>query len=1197
MAETTAPRFTSIRVKQGDRWDTIAYDAWGDANAYRDLIYDNPHLPINMELPVGETVYIRIKTDPISGETRPFWFQDEDLLNETLGETDTATVPVVEGPPVPLGFSPGYPKVEGNKILFAINKSARYPYSVEKTSGGVVAESSGYDFASGFPVSTADIQDGGYYVVKVGNITSAPLTVQGAGAPLAFLQTPAVTKVGTAWQLKYSINKTGLYRTKITNLAGNTVVFDQMWNYTSGFVVTLPVSAEGSYKLEVIGVTTLTHNFTIADSGESTTKPAWLTAAGYRYDPNSHDFTMELDATADLEVEVTATVGGNPSGKDQDGNPWGAGIYNPGTAAWATPPYDERFSFNPNVAATGGLLPSTQYRFRIRRTSVPDDIFVLYFQTPAAATPPGDPTPIDLEEQGTACAVRPTITGIVQADTDNVTFQVSGQGYETLKWRVKRASDSEVVRSGTVAVFVGGVPQFVPSNQPTVNFLGLANGDYIFEIEGGNCTSTPHTATFTVTDGGTGSTGTLEVAAYYSDEGTADFKVRINGTTPYAVSATNDSNDVVFTATGVTSDEIEISDSIMAALGSGGIKIEASDDDGKVGTIEFSGVDLMLKKKWHIGFSVANGNIDNHLEAINEGETMDFTTIGVIKGSPSTDAEYNAYLTSVNDHTVSTGGTGTFDAVTKLAYTKTKCKHLRMGSTLVRDDNKLNNGTTRTLFFGLQDCMMRVDGVTPFHKVSTGVVAREMVGSPASPAFRAYAKRIALADVKHNLPAILDGTIAFWGQPIGSSGECEYLFHLEGPNGEVEGTSTGDFHPASVALFKQRFPEYNGLTNSQISAAFGNGSPLDLAWKEHHALTYAEFVHEVYDYVLEQVPALYAGRKKLTEEDCGSFVDELSPMRMSQNALRRMHKLSFLWKSNDNSNRPASTIDYILDHVSSLARRTSGIAMVEPSPPGDAGFDNPISQAYIAHETDESFERGIGISWVNNNDGGYVTTIMGMTTVVPGALPKPKLEFVISGSDKVITRLNRNISDVFKTGAQGGGWESAWSSFRTSNSLTHVDTLSVDDIVPEVEEGGGGPGPGPGPGTGVFTPTLMYNGWPEVLSVTITGVGGSTSEDWLINASCSKTLDAGYEKYWIVDDNIIKQAGDLVNYPYQSNEEVSIVVMYIKIGTDTLFRWANPGENKYIPGFSDPNLGQDLGFAGLGASGASAVYGFQEVSA
>lgn len=55
--------FNKHTVREGDRWDTIAYQWYGDASVYPKLIKDNPHLSITGDLRAGELVYLRTDLD------------------------------------------------------------------------------------------------------------------------------------------------------------------------------------------------------------------------------------------------------------------------------------------------------------------------------------------------------------------------------------------------------------------------------------------------------------------------------------------------------------------------------------------------------------------------------------------------------------------------------------------------------------------------------------------------------------------------------------------------------------------------------------------------------------------------------------------------------------------------------------------------------------------------------------------------------------------------------------------------------------------------------------------------------------------------------------------------------------------------------------------------------------------------------
>ena len=70
--------FSKYIIKDGDRWDTVAYHQYGDASLYPVLIADNPHLSIINGFEVGEVMFIRSNQDDIivdKVEDLPPWMQ------------------------------------------------------------------------------------------------------------------------------------------------------------------------------------------------------------------------------------------------------------------------------------------------------------------------------------------------------------------------------------------------------------------------------------------------------------------------------------------------------------------------------------------------------------------------------------------------------------------------------------------------------------------------------------------------------------------------------------------------------------------------------------------------------------------------------------------------------------------------------------------------------------------------------------------------------------------------------------------------------------------------------------------------------------------------------------------------------------------------------------------------------------------
>lgn len=63
-------------VKQGERWDNLAYYYYGDALEYERLISANPQLSFCEVLPTGATVFIPVlNVKPTHNENLPPWLR------------------------------------------------------------------------------------------------------------------------------------------------------------------------------------------------------------------------------------------------------------------------------------------------------------------------------------------------------------------------------------------------------------------------------------------------------------------------------------------------------------------------------------------------------------------------------------------------------------------------------------------------------------------------------------------------------------------------------------------------------------------------------------------------------------------------------------------------------------------------------------------------------------------------------------------------------------------------------------------------------------------------------------------------------------------------------------------------------------------------------------------------------------------
>lgn len=95
---------------------------------------------------------------------------------------------------------------------------------------------------------------------------------------------------------------------------------------------------------------------------------------------------------------------------------------------------------------------------------------------------------------GNGCAAGPTVGAVSSVTPTGLRFAYTGTGVTTIKWRIK--SNGSEVRSATTGTLSG--------TNVDITYAALTNGNYTLEIEGGNCSSTVSSTTFTVTGGGCG---------------------------------------------------------------------------------------------------------------------------------------------------------------------------------------------------------------------------------------------------------------------------------------------------------------------------------------------------------------------------------------------------------------------------------------------------------------------------------------------------------------------------------------------------------------------------------------------------------------------------------------------------------------------------------------------------------------------
>lgn len=53
-------QLTEYITKEGDRWDTVAFLAYGDPFAYKEIAYANPGFPVTAVMPAGIRIVVPI---------------------------------------------------------------------------------------------------------------------------------------------------------------------------------------------------------------------------------------------------------------------------------------------------------------------------------------------------------------------------------------------------------------------------------------------------------------------------------------------------------------------------------------------------------------------------------------------------------------------------------------------------------------------------------------------------------------------------------------------------------------------------------------------------------------------------------------------------------------------------------------------------------------------------------------------------------------------------------------------------------------------------------------------------------------------------------------------------------------------------------------------------------------------------------
>lgn len=532
----------------------------------------------------------------------------------------------------------------------------------------------------------------------------------------------------------------------------------------------------------------------------------------------------------------------------------------------------------------------------------------------------------------------------------------------------------------------------------------------------------------------------------------AGFKIRASGIPPYNGTVKGFNGALLQTVSSYNSDELEISTSAMSSM-IGGIEVNLTDSEGKSGVIRYDVGTLFAMKEILVGFSVSNGDAANHVNKIIEGNQRGFNFCGVMSecGEFKNDAQIiaieNAGVFNASLPLPSTP-VWTFDRTVKAMMEQNICNKIRVNHWFKRNVVDLNNNSDKTFFINKSDAQMRPDGVTPIVRednVAPGDINfNVIIPSYAAPNTMKMAKRIMLMFYRRYLPYINSGNIIAVGSVVVTSGEGEmssvYMQRETLEQHMGSGYSHGDFNEHSMAIWRQRYPQYASKSNNEIANSSGD---LQVKWNDHNNQLIIDFEHELTDYINANVVGLT--RTKHLQQDSGSFVDHQAYFRRTLNSTdRATHPSAFLFKSNDNSNLPPDVVEFYLDHLTSLARKAGGIAICEPSPPN---YEDPENTGYLVAEIQKAYARGAGISYYTPN-GGIASNLTNLAGVAKGSMPKNKNEFKVINGVKRLLQHKIPLSSVYTGGGfgQNGAWKNSWAQFKANQGLDHVDTTSTNDI-------------------------------------------------------------------------------------------------------------------------------------------------------
>lgn len=653
----------------------------------------------------------------------------------------------------------------------------------------------------------------------------------------------------------------------------------------------------------------------------------------------------------------------------------------------------------------------------------------------------------------------------------------------------------------------------------------------------------------------------------------------VDGTRPFAYNIKNPDGQSVFSGN-TNSDVVEFDDSFVTNYPY--VDYEVTSADNKIVKRRLDRTSAIHLRRHLKGYSVADGNFENHLAKIAEGKELGLNLCSTIihQNDLIDDAALILYEQGGRfDHTKPIVGTPVkgYDRVVRAAYETSPGNTiealenrvcLKVGLHTAREDNALNNGTTRKLFYGEESLMRRANGRLTAESRGS-VVPSLMIPSFAAPLYQSWLLRYTIAFINRYIYAILDGTILSIGWVSTNNAEQEYPFHCRNSDGDESQSSTGDFSEAALNQFYIDYPAFAGYSAGQIDTAAQNGnSALARAWEWSQSDIIRKLEFKLIDAVHNQIPDFT--RQKWVHKDCGSIADALSYRRKTINVLNGLSDRHIMLKTNDLTNYDDATLNYLFAETIAGARKRGAMVLIEPTANGGLVVgDSPLA---IANRADvvrsiNLFKNYCGLSYVyqTKNEVKYFTDTTGVANMKRYSRWN---EFKQVGVDKKLVQASALLSTLYNSGGTDP-LRTAYYAKRNAEQMTHIDTRIIDDVQPAVVVTTTNiviPTTTQAPQvtttqapSGNVQPRIQSTSYPDHINLSFAQSGNG----YLVNDMAEPFVEGGYQLWYIINDYVIKTNQRLQNFFWPSYQPLGIIKCKIRNDIDTVNKWYCPTDGYY----------------------------------